>query len=99
MSRDVGSIPAASTNEIKKTDKNRKLTVENNNSLSAFLLLKVLIPGLYDLNKKEKAKVRGTKMARPRILAKCYWRNFFKPLNMPQSELAEKLLSFHSPLC
>ncbi len=41
MSRDAGSIPAASTNEIKQTNRNRKADGRNNNSLSAFFVLKV----------------------------------------------------------
>ena len=41
MSRDAGSIPAASTNKIKQTDMNRKADSRNNNSLLAFFVLKV----------------------------------------------------------
>ena len=40
MSRDAGSIPAASTNEIKKTNRNRKADSRNNNLLSAFFVWK-----------------------------------------------------------
>ena len=40
MSRDAGSIPAASTNETKKTDMNRKADSRNDNSLSAFFVWK-----------------------------------------------------------